>query len=316
MIILSIFSIIPFTIISVTSIWTFLFTHGFLRKNLRRHKRTLNAENLEAQKHIYSERVRNLIGIFGMLLLFNVLTLSPFLVASIVGLIVGLDRVPRQVYASVFVLLLFNNVSNPIIQAYFRKDLLDTLKKYLMRVKMICKMRRVEDQQVVMTRKSGMNELSLESGVGNREGGSVEKGVCEGVTVVEVRGHGRESREVQISCNGSSVQFAISPSGNLESTITEGNTGLSVVVEDMCRGGGEGEEGEDGGEGGETGRRGGEEEGRGEGETGRGGGERMKHEERVEVIIKMEETEEKGNSNAAKIQLSPAILSDDCSTID
>ena len=122
-------ALIPLTIIVVTSLWTFLSTHGFLRKHLNRQKTTLNNEGLKVQKQIYAERVKNLIGIFGTLLLFNFLSWLPYIVVSLVGFAVGLERVPNQVYATGFVLFIFSNVSNPVIQTYFRKDLLNSLKK-------------------------------------------------------------------------------------------------------------------------------------------------------------------------------------------
>ena len=138
-VILSCVSLIPVVTITVTSLWTFIFTRGFLRKNLRRHRQTLNTENFEVQKHIYSVRVKNLIGLFGTLLLFNAISWVPFLAVSVVGVIIGLDSIPRPVYCSVFVLFLFSNVSNPIVQTYFRKDLLISLKDSLHKITSVCK---------------------------------------------------------------------------------------------------------------------------------------------------------------------------------
>ena len=53
---------IVLTIIVITSLWTFLFTFGFLKKTLKRHEAMLNSENLDIQKHLYTKRVKNLIG--------------------------------------------------------------------------------------------------------------------------------------------------------------------------------------------------------------------------------------------------------------
>ncbi len=94
----------------------------------------LSAEGYQVQKDIYNVRVKNLIGIFGSLLLFNFISWMPYVIISLIGLGIGLDKIPNQVYSSAFVILLFTNVSTPIIQIYFRKDLVDALKKML-----ICK---------------------------------------------------------------------------------------------------------------------------------------------------------------------------------
>ena len=87
------------------------------------------------EKSVYNVRIRNLIGIFGMLLLFNVITFSPYIIASIIGLIVGLDKIPSSIYSSVLILFLLNNVTNSIIQSYFRRDLHETITKFSKKLK-------------------------------------------------------------------------------------------------------------------------------------------------------------------------------------
>ena len=122
-------ALVPISVIVVTSVWTLLSTRGFLKKHLKRQESTLNAKGFKVQKHIYSVRVKNLIGIFGTLLLFNFLSWMPYVIVSLIGVVIGLDKIPTQVYACGFILFLFSNVSNPLIQTYFRKDLLYSLRK-------------------------------------------------------------------------------------------------------------------------------------------------------------------------------------------
>ena len=124
-------SLIPLSIIAITSTWTFAFTHGFLKMKLKRQKTMLNTASFVEQKHIYSVQVKNLIGIFGSLFLFSVLSWIPFLLISAVGLGIGFPYIPDPFYAGGYILLHFSNVSNPIIQTYFRKDLTDSLKAIL-----------------------------------------------------------------------------------------------------------------------------------------------------------------------------------------
>ena len=207
---------------------------------MRRHRQILNSKNLEVQKRIYSERIRNLTRIFGMLILFNMFTALPFIITSIVGLIIGLDRMPPQIYASVFVLFLFSNVTNPIIQAYFRKDLYDTIKKYFTRVMSIFKKKEVGEQDPVV--RSGTTDSSSENSVVKGKGGSVARGVNEGVIVVA--GYGEGSRGINSSCNGSRVHPSSCPlpyGEILELRVIEETVAFSSSVVVECRGGGEGE---------------------------------------------------------------------------
>ena len=131
---LMVVNIICVSVIVIPTIWTFLFTRGFIKKDLKRHKNTLSKDGLKAQKHIYSNKFKSLIGIFGTLLIFNTLAWTPLILTGLSSIIVGFNNVPVQLYATTFVLFLTNNVSSPIIQSYFRKDLHNCLKKILYRV--------------------------------------------------------------------------------------------------------------------------------------------------------------------------------------
>ena len=111
-------------IIAITSIWTFLFTYCFLKKTLRRHETNLNLENFDVQKSLYTKRVKNLIGIFGALLLCNTVSWLPIIISNILSFIVDL---PPELDITNLILWLFNSVMNPVVQIYFRKELCDSL---------------------------------------------------------------------------------------------------------------------------------------------------------------------------------------------
>ena len=121
--------LIPYITITITTIATFIFTRLTLKKNMKRHKQTLNTENLKIQKSIYSERIKNLIGIFGVLLLSNFILILPFLAAVIAALTIGVNQVPSKLTVSLFVVNLFSYVANPLIQACFIRDLFATFKE-------------------------------------------------------------------------------------------------------------------------------------------------------------------------------------------
>ena len=97
-------------------------------------------DQLKHERSVYHVRIRNLLGVFGMLLLFNVVTFSPYIIASVVGLIIGLENVASQIYTTALILFLLNNVTNSVIQSYFRRDLRDCIVQYFTKLLSICKM--------------------------------------------------------------------------------------------------------------------------------------------------------------------------------
>ena len=133
-------STIPYTIIIVTTIWTYIFTTNFLKNEFEHRNAMLNNKKDRLhEKSVYSIRVCNLIGIFGMLLLFNVISFSPYIIARIIGLVVGLKNIPPAVYAAALILFLLNNVTSSVIQSYFRRDLHDAITKYFRMVTYLIK---------------------------------------------------------------------------------------------------------------------------------------------------------------------------------
>ena len=96
-------------------------------------------DQLKHERSVYHVRIRNLIGVFGMLLLFSVITFSPYIIASVVGLITGLENVASQIYSTALILFLLNTVTNSIIQSYFRRDLRECIAQYSMKLPNMCK---------------------------------------------------------------------------------------------------------------------------------------------------------------------------------
>ena len=89
----------------------------------------------DTQKHVYMRRLRNLISIFGTLLLANILSFSPYAVVSFIGYGVGFEAIPSPVFATVLVFLLLNNTASAIIQSYFRRDLKEAIISGLKKMK-------------------------------------------------------------------------------------------------------------------------------------------------------------------------------------
>ena len=76
-----------------------------------------------------------------MFVIFSLFSWLPYVVLIVITWIFGLDAVPHEANVTTFVIFLFKNVSNPMIQIYFRKDLLDALKKTFCSISMWAKAR-------------------------------------------------------------------------------------------------------------------------------------------------------------------------------
>ena len=123
-------ALIPIGIIIVTTIWTALFTRKVLYHVYTERK---NSFRREKEKSVYHVRVRNLIGLFGSLLLSNIIALLPHYITMMVSYGVGIESIPAAVYTANLILFLLSNVTNSLLQAYFRRDLHDSIRHCLCR---------------------------------------------------------------------------------------------------------------------------------------------------------------------------------------
>ena len=111
---------ILFVVIIVTSVWTFCFTRHFIK---RERDNQDNNHVIPEVQHVYQSRIRNLLSIFGLLLLVYVICFSPYFLVSIVGFGVGFGNVPRPIFTTAFIFLLFITSANPLVQVFFRRDM-------------------------------------------------------------------------------------------------------------------------------------------------------------------------------------------------
>ena len=115
---------ILFSCIVVTSIWTCCSTHGFLSRALER--RASERSNKLEVENIYASKKRQVIGIFGALLLTNTITFAPFLIVCILAIFIYPPTVTWSI-ASVCGCLC--TIGNPLVQVLFRQDIKSILKK-------------------------------------------------------------------------------------------------------------------------------------------------------------------------------------------
>ena len=113
------FSIYIFTVCScfivsiiVTSTWTFCYIKKYLKK--RSDRKTSNSE--------YNSQKRNLIGLFGTLIIIHILCYSLPIITSAIGSFIHVILPPHFYTATFFILSLITTLS-PLAQAYFRTDI-------------------------------------------------------------------------------------------------------------------------------------------------------------------------------------------------
>ena len=107
-----------------------MFTHGFLRKALLRQRELYTTS---AEAHVYQQKIRNLVGIFGALLAVNLFSWFSYVFPPVFYALIGdnISEVPVEIDAALFIFSFFNTVANPILQMYFRPDIRKTFNNIL-----------------------------------------------------------------------------------------------------------------------------------------------------------------------------------------
>ncbi|XP_011407195.1 PREDICTED: free fatty acid receptor 3-like [Amphimedon queenslandica] len=103
-------------VIIVTSIWTFCFTRRFIRD-----------QSAIAGESVYHVKKMKLFGIFGSMLLAYVICYG---VSITIGIISAAVTFPHEVYATGMFVFQFSIIATPLIQSYFRPDIVDSLKSF------------------------------------------------------------------------------------------------------------------------------------------------------------------------------------------
>ena len=146
----------------------------YLGKDLRRRTETLTKEDLKIQKSVYNVRVRKLFGIFTALFIFNFISVAPFFISVIVLLATG--KVSPRALTAVLILYLVSNVSNPLIQSYFRKDLKDSIVRFAKKMLFCYDFKEESDTARSSHHASNSNSLSQSRRSRNAPGGAAVRG--------------------------------------------------------------------------------------------------------------------------------------------
>ena len=121
----------PVIVIAVTTVWTFISTHQFIRND---HQQRVDAigtqeEAVEIENDLYTRRIKNLFGIFSLLLISQIISVLPISIAIASRAAGYNDKLPSWYLFSAGAFWYFGCITNPAIQCYFRKDLTDTIKE-------------------------------------------------------------------------------------------------------------------------------------------------------------------------------------------
>lgn len=123
-----------FTIITITSIWTFAYTRWFIKHHYSAHGTSSIERNSEENK-VYNVKMRRIFGLFGVLLISNMILFAPQNILGLVIVIIGINEIPSAVSCTALVMFLLNGVANPAVQALFRRDLRDSFLKVKKKLK-------------------------------------------------------------------------------------------------------------------------------------------------------------------------------------
>ena len=123
--------LVPIGIILVTTIWTFIYTHQFL-KNHQMLKQTQSvsdeAPNTRAEDHIYTRCIKQLFGFFSLLLIAQFVALGPITSLAVLRSVIPPMSIPSGILHTAVALFYTNNVANPLIQSHFQQDLKTMIK--------------------------------------------------------------------------------------------------------------------------------------------------------------------------------------------
>ena len=158
---------IPYTTIFVTQLLVFVLTRNHIHRWYVRHiSLARSQEAQEAKQKLYTKKILNLVGLFGSLVLVNILCYLPYMVVSFVFLLNN-DMIPSPVYAAVLVLFLMSNILNPLVQSYFRQDLREFVIHQVKRGRSCCCVMLCYDKRTKKasdTEQSNTSNISLANG--------------------------------------------------------------------------------------------------------------------------------------------------------
>lgn len=123
--------LIPITIITVCTLATYCRVRKFLNKQHQRTVRHITRQATVRFEIKHKKRQKKVLWIFTCLLVVLTLCWAPGILTAMVGFFVGYENIPGPVFVVAFMFVLTNIMVNPIIHAFFRESIRNSLKKFL-----------------------------------------------------------------------------------------------------------------------------------------------------------------------------------------
>ena len=133
--------LIPIIIITVCTLGTYCRVRKFLNKQHQRTIRHISRQATVRFEMKHKKRQKKVLWIFTTLLIVLTLCWAPGILTAMVGFFVGYEEIPGPVFVIDLMFVLSNIMLNPIVHAFFRKCIRNSIKSFLysiMHKMMVC----------------------------------------------------------------------------------------------------------------------------------------------------------------------------------
>lgn len=113
-------ALIPIIVLAFTNVWTYRLVSKFFKRNITRRRTFRGKGSGTDEERKYHSQQRQLIKVFGALLISNIISWTPVLVVVV---IVSFTVLPGEIYIFGWICYLSSPVVHPIIESFFVKDL-------------------------------------------------------------------------------------------------------------------------------------------------------------------------------------------------
>ena len=114
---------IPMFVLAFTNVWTYRIVSKFLRRNFVRRRTFRGRENVPDDGRKHRKQQKQLIRVFGALLIAHIVSWTPVLVVVFLIFFIPAEVLPSEIYIFGWICYLTNPVFHPIIESFFVKDL-------------------------------------------------------------------------------------------------------------------------------------------------------------------------------------------------
>ena len=133
--------LIPIIIITVCTLGTYCRVRKFLNKQHQRTIRHISRQATVRFEMKHKKRQKKVLWLFTMLLIVLALCWAPVILTAMVGFFMGYEEIPGPVFVIDLMFVLSNIMLNPIVHAFFRQCIRNSIKSFLYSIRdkiMLC----------------------------------------------------------------------------------------------------------------------------------------------------------------------------------